>query len=529
MSGDVAEAKSTPASPPSAPSIKVPLRVLIVEDSEFDAQMIVSILRKGGYDVSFERVETADALRRALHERAWDMVLADYNLPDFDAPGALRILQESGLDLPFIIVSGGIGEDIAVSAMKSGAHDYLMKGNLNRLVPAVERELREAANRASQREAKRALQESELRYRLLWETSPDAVILMDPIGTIHFANPAVKDLFGYSPEELMGKNLSMLQPERLSGGHNSGVSRYLQTGLRRVSWRATETLARRKDGAEIPIEVSFSDMVLNGERRFVGFIRDITERKRAEKELRENKEQFRVAREIQQRLFPKSAPALEGFDIAGATYPAEATGGDYFDYLPMLGDRLGIIVGDVTGHGVGPALLMAETRAYLRILAGRREDVGEILTRANGVLAEDVGNERFVTLFLARLDPRARTLAYASAGHPAGYILDPAGRVSQTLPRTGVPLGIRPDTIYVSSPEMALKSGDLILLSTDGIEETMSPENVLFGTERMLDVVRANQKKSSAEIVQALYEAVRQFSRGTPQTDDVTTIVLKAR
>src|SRR5437660_11355510 len=167
----------------------------------------------------------------------------------------------------------------------------------------------------------------------------------------------------------MAKQLSMLQPERLTGSHHGGVSRYLQTRLRRVNWRATETLARRKDGAEIPIEVSFSDMVLNGERRFVGFVRDITERKRAEKELRENKEQFRVAREIQQRLFPKSAPMLEGFDIAGATYPAEATGGDYFDYLPMLNDRLGSVVGDVPGHGVGPVLLLAVTHADLRILA----------------------------------------------------------------------------------------------------------------------------------------------------------------
>lgn len=526
MRGDVSEAKAVPT---AAPSIKVPLRVLIVEDSEFDAQMIVSILRKGGYNVSFERVETADQLRKALHDSAWDMILADYNLPEFNAPAALKILQETGLDLPFIIVSGGIGEDIAVSAMKAGAHDYLMKGNLNRLVPAVERELREAANRASQREAKRALQESELRYRLLWETSPDAVILMDPLGTIHFANPAVKEVFGYSPEELTGKNLSMLQPERLSAGHHTGVARYLQTGLRRVNWRATETLARRKDGVEMPIEVSFSDMVLNGERRFVGFVRDITERKRAEKELRENKEQFRVAREIQQRLFPKSPPLLPGFDIAGATYPAEATGGDYFDYLTMLGDRLGIVVGDVTGHGVGPALLMAETRAYLRILAGRREDPGEILTRANSVLAEDVGNERFVTLFLARLDPGTRTFSYASAGHPSGYILGPGGEIKTMLPRTGVPLGIRADTSYGSSPEIALLPGELVLLTTDGIEETMSPDNTLFGVERVLEVLRANRAKSSAEIIRNLYQAVRDFSRNSPQTDDVTAIVIKVQ
>src|SRR6185436_5768770 len=165
MRGEVPDAHAPAA------ARKAPLRALIVEDSEFDAQMMVSILRKGGYEVSFERVETAEALRRALRDRQWDMILADYNLPEFDAPGALKVVQETGLDLPFIIVSGGIGEDIAVAAMKAGAHDYLMKGNLSRLVPAVERELREAANRAGQREAKKALQESELRYRLLWETS----------------------------------------------------------------------------------------------------------------------------------------------------------------------------------------------------------------------------------------------------------------------------------------------------------------------------------------------------------------------
>src|SRR6266481_4232117 len=297
--------------------MKATLRVLIVEDSEFDAQMLVSILRKAGYEVTFERVESAAALQAALGAKSWDLVLADYNLPEFNAPAALKILQDSGLDLPFIIVSGGIGEDIAVSAMKAGAHDYLMKGNLSRLMPAVERELREAANRSGQREAKHALQESELRYRLLWETSPDAVILMDTESQIHFANPAVREVFGYTPEEIIGETLMLLQPERLRGLHMVGIKRYLQTGLKKLNWRATETVGRRKDGVEIPIEVSFSDMDLNGERRFVGFIRDVTERKRAERELRQNQEQFRVAREIQQRLFPKCAPVLSGFDMAG--------------------------------------------------------------------------------------------------------------------------------------------------------------------------------------------------------------------
>jgi len=507
--------------------MKTPLRVLIVEDSEFDAQIMVNLLRRGGYEVNSQRVENADAMKAALQTQGCQLILADYNLPAFNAPAALEVLKSSGLDLPFIIVSGGIGEDIAVASMKAGAHDYLMKGNLSRLAPAVDRELREAANRANQREAKKAVIESELRYRLLWETCPDAVVLMDTNGQIHFANPAVRDVFGYAPEEVIGQSLGRLLPERLRSAPLAGLEKYLSADVAQLNLRAVETAGLRKDGTEIPIEVSFSDMVLQGERRFVGFIRDITERKRAERELRENQEQFRVAREIQQRLFPKSAPDCPGFDIAGASFPAEATGGDYFDYLPMLHDRLGVVVGDVTGHGVGPALLMAETRAYLRVLAGRREDVGEILTRANSILAEDVGSERFITLFLGRIDPATRTFTYASAGHPAGYIFDAQGVIKSTLKRTGIPLGMKADTQYSSAPENKLASGDLVLLLSDGIEETSGPNDELFGVERILEVVRSRRTKSAHDIVEALYEATRAHANHAPQIDDITAIVVK--
>jgi len=507
--------------------MKPVLRVLVVEDSEFDAQMIISLIRKSGYDVVAERVDTGEAMQKALHEKSWDIILSDYNLPNFSAPEALKLLQTSELDLPFIIISGGIGEATAVAAMKAGAHDYFMKGNLNRLAPAIERELREAANRRERREAREKLLESELRYRLLWESSPDAVLLMDSESKIFFANPAVERVFGCKQEEIVGQSLGKLLPEELRSPAALGIEQYLHTGEKTNLARVVETVGRRTDGREIVVEVSFSHMELQGERRHVAFIRDITARKRAERELRANQEQFQVAREIQQRLFPKSAPVIEGFEIAGVTYPAEATGGDYFDYLPMMNGNVGVIVADVTGHGIGPALLMAETRAYLRTLTSNRDDLGEILSIANRILAEDIGEERYVTLFLGKIDPKTRQFTYASAGHPTGYVLGSSGEIKTLLKRTAVPLGINPNAKYDGAVGVALQSGDIVLLLTDGIEEAVGPDESFFGIERTLNVVRQNRTKTAREILESLYRAVREFSQPSPQLDDLTAIAIK--
>lgn len=507
-----------------------PLRVLVVEDSEFDARILVNVLRQGGYEPKWQRVETAEQMHKALAEKEWEVVLADYNLPDFSAPEALKLLQDSKIDLPFIIISGGIGEDIAVAAMKAGAHDYFMKGQLARLVAAVERELREAATRASQRKAEESMRESELRYRLLWETATDAVLLMDTDSVIHFANPAVEQIFGYKPEELVGQNLLALLPEKLERPADPSLVKTLHSGVSTNSKRhMLETFGLRKDGRQTLLEIAYNDMVLQGKRWFVAFIRDITERKRAERELQSNQEQFRVAREIQERLFPKESPKLADFDIAGSSHPAEAAGGDYFDYLPMLHHRVGVAIGDVTGHGIGPALLMAETRAYLRILARNRDDVGEILTRANRVLAEDVGSERFVTMLLVQIDPTTRSIVYASAGHSTGYVLNAAGIVRAELKRTGKPLGILPDTEYKSASPLILTPGEIVLLLTDGIEEAMNAEDEFFGAENTLKVLRENRHRPAKDIVEALYEAVRQFSGEGEQADDFTAVILKVR
>ena len=173
--------------------------------------------------------------------------------------------------------------------------------------------------------------------------------------------------------------------------------------------------------------------------RSIRYAIERTRRHIAEAALRDASEEFRAAREIQQRLFPAAAPALPGFDIAGALYPAKATAGDYFDYIPMLGNCVGVVVGDVSSHGMGPALLMSETRACLRTLALGHSDVGDILTLANRMLSADTDDFHFVTLALARIDPASCEMVYGSAGQRS-YLLaqrPQRDRVGQYEPAVG--------------------------------------------------------------------------------------------
>jgi phosphoserine phosphatase RsbU/P len=504
------------------------LKVLIIEDSEFDARVMMSVLRQGGYEVSSQRVESGTALRDALGTNDWDIILSDYNLPDFQAPEALRILKSTGMDVPFIIISGGIGEDVAVAAMKAGAHDYLMKGQLARLVVAVEREMREAQTRRSRHHVEAALKESEQRNRLLWENSSDAVLLMDSIGVIHFSNPATNEIFDHPTDDLIGSNIdrlfgesgrSELRSNLVASGGADGESK----GERRLF----EAQGVTRDGRAIILETALSSLELHGRRMHVAFIRDITARKEAEKELREHEEQFRVARDIQQWMFPKKAPHFPGFDVAGVSFPAAAAGGDYFDYVSLLGDRIGFVVADVTGHGIGPALLMAEARAYLRVLAKRREDLGEILTRANSVLAEDLSLERYITMILVALDPDKRELTWSNAGHPSGLVVAADGSCRMKLKRTGPPLGIREDTEYSARDGLALLPGDIVVLVTDGFEEALSDDDEFFGVERICAHVHEQREAPSSEILASLRQAVGQFVGRDEQDDDLTGIIVK--
>jgi serine phosphatase RsbU (regulator of sigma subunit) len=234
-----------------------------------------------------------------------------------------------------------------------------------------------------------------------------------------------------------------------------------------------------------------------------------------------------LARQVQQRLFPAGPFPAPGFEVGGASYPADATGGDYYDFIPMLDGHIGVVIGDVCGHGLPAALLMAETRALLWGLANAHSHVGTILGSVNRMLNQDTAGERFVTLFFACLDPETRSFAYANAGHTSGYVLSNTGEVVARLDSTAPALGILSDVEIAVRDGPVLAAGEMLLLLTDGIEEASDSNGNQFGCERALEVVSASRNEHPQTIIQMVYQAARDFAGNKPQADDMTLILIR--
>jgi PAS domain S-box-containing protein len=264
---------------------KESLRVLIIEDSPDDAELILHELDHGGYTVTHRRVETASAMKKALVEEPWDLILSDFSMPEFSGTRALAVLKESGIDIPFIIVSGTIGEETAVEALKAGAHDFLVKDRLARLLPAIERELREAETRRRRTEAEEALRASEERFRALTESANDAVISADDRGNIVYMNGAAERMFGFAASELYGRSLTALMPGRFHEAHRTGFFRFLNTGEPRVAGRTVEFMAQRANGTEFPVDLSLAAWTSAKRTYFTAILRDVSDRKKIEAQL----------------------------------------------------------------------------------------------------------------------------------------------------------------------------------------------------------------------------------------------------
>ncbi len=236
--------------------------------------------------------------------------------------------------------------------------------------------------------------------------------------------------------------------------------------------------------------------------------------------------QLREAESVQRMLYPANNPNCPGFDLAGLTIPADRMCGDYFDFLRFADGSLGIVVGDVSGHGLGPAMHMVATRSCLNTLARDVCDLSLILDRTNQLLWESTEDGHFVTMFLGRLDHTLRSFSYVGAGHEALH-MTASGDCTKLEP-AGMPLGLMLGVSWSPVSQIGLQSGDVVLVATDGFHEAMTSTKQLYGFDRLTACLRESRHLSAQGILEQLCDTVRQFIGGPHNADDMTAIVIKA-
>ncbi len=237
------------------------------------------------------------------------------------------------------------------------------------------------------------------------------------------------------------------------------------------------------------------------------------------------------ASRVQQKLMPKSDPQVDGLDIAGCSIWCDETGGDYYDFLypPVNGKkRIGIVVGDVTNHGIPSALLMTTARAFLRErVQTTPSECAAIITDVNRRLVPDVDElNLFMTMFYGEIDIKEKVIRWVKAGHEPAVLYTPGADTYELLAGDGLPLGVMEDAVYPEFQKQ-IHSGQIILIVTDGIKESVNPHGEMFGSERLLDVIRANADKPAREIMDGVFESLNSFRHPLKADDDETLVVIK--
>ena len=397
--------------------------------------------------------------------------------------------------------------------------DVSLPENLLHNKPAVESFLKAQECLVSERFAQFRTMYNQLAKAV--EQTADGVLITDSRGIIEYVNPAFEKITGYAAAEVLGRKPNVLK----SGQHDAGFYRDLWGMLISGNSFQGTIINRTKSGDLFWSEQTISPIKDQAATttHFVSVLKDMT----AAMKKREQDYQMVLAREVQQRYYAATIVTLPGFDIAAAAHPVDPTGGDYFDFIPQVDGSLYIVIADIAGHGFGAALVMAEVRASLRAYATMMSDISSLLNRLNRTLMATLGGNRFVTMFLGRIDPRKRSLEYASAGHVPGYLLRNSGDIGAVLGSTATPLGILPDQQFCPGPAVPLERGDTIVLLTDGITESTDVADAEFGAEGALDFIRSRQQSTATELAEGLYTAARNFAGSMPQMDDIMSVICK--
>jgi PAS domain S-box-containing protein len=372
-------------------------------------------------------------------------------------------------------------------------------------------------------ELQRLRAESELRkreekYRRIVETAGECFLLMDNNLAVTDINDACCRMTGYKREEIIGKTVFDFATEE--------YNRFLMINKDELSsrdYRESEGTVVAKDGRIIPILVHGSTLrddqgVLIGT---MAFVTDMTEHKKS----------LALAGEVQRGLLPQKSPNIPGLDIAGRIITCDEIGGDYFDFLSGTdcpSQHFGVVVGDVTGHGVDAALLMTSARAFLRMRTSQCGSISQIVSEMNRHLTLDVlDSGRFMTLFYMTIDTENKSLRWIRAGHDPAMLYDPAQATFEELKGAGLALGVDEHFVFEENQKQGLTGGQIIAIGTDGIWEARNKDGKMYGKNRFCEIIRHNANEIANDIVNAVYDDIDRFTSGLKSEDDITLVVIK--
>jgi sigma-B regulation protein RsbU (phosphoserine phosphatase) len=370
----------------------------------------------------------------------------------------------------------------------------------------------------------------------------DGILTLDQLGIVASCNPAAEAMFGYSSAELMGKSIESLisRPGRDESSHQSLIEQLIcnfhgqRAGL--------EFQGRRKDGTELPIELSGSVVRLDGQETLIAIARDVTERKRAEVQLASlnarMKRDLDAAAQVQRELLPHDLPQSKFARFAWVYRPCDELGGDSINVFQLDPQHIGLFVLDVSGHGVRSALLSVSLTHALTPRVDRssivtRPDAGErflvspaeVAGQLNRMFPMRADAAQFATMIYGILDTEHRQFRYTNVGHPAPVLVRP-GEPPLVDESSGPPIGIFEDAVYAERT-IRLQPGDRLVFYSDGLIEAHSPENELFGTQRLLDLLLAGQSETLDEVVRSLEQHVVSWTGNKSLQDDLSILAVE--
>ncbi len=438
--------------------MKKPLRVLVLEDREADAALLLLELRRG-FDVEHERVWTATGMVEALKRRQWDIIISDYSMPGFGALPALAVLRESGLELPFMVVSGTIGEESAVEALRGGARDFIVKGKLARLLHAVERELEESRMRQARREAEKALRESEEYVRLLLDSTGEGFFGVDRQGNFTFANRAATSMLGYAGQgSLVGRDThALLHHGKPHEVRCAGPScRLRQALVGEDSAVLDDEALDRGDGSRFEVEIRMFPVRRDGVRLgSVATFVDLSPRRRLEQQLRQSQKMEAIG-------------SLAG----GVAHDFNNLLSVILSYAEMIidglkvGDPMRAELDEIRRAGERAAALTRQLLAFSRqqVLQPRNLDLNQVVNGLEGMLRRLLGED----IELSLLNARALGQVRADPGQIEQVLMNLVVNARDAMPEGGK-ITIETDNVELTGEYAAghvgVKPGAYVLLA----------------------------------------------------------------